>query len=188
MTLNNHVGASLHNAQHPALDPSATQQKQPTATSLKREGARRSSVLPARFAAKITLEPNTGCWLWLGYIDKVTGYGQAKHEGRTTSAHLAVYRELRGEHSTEDLDHRCRVRSCVNPDHLEPVTDKVNVGRSPIAPTAVNARKVECVNGHPFTPDNTRYDRGKRYCLECKRRRTRVSARRRRARGRGDVA
>lgn len=161
-----HVRASLHNAQHPALESIATQQDRPTATGLKREGARRSTALPARIAAKITIEPNTGCWLWLGYVDRA-GYGQVRHEGRLTTAHRAVYEIVRGETAAEDVDHRCRVRSCVNPDHLEPVSHRENMRRGS-GFAGENARKTHCKRGHAFTPENTRpHGRGNRACKLC---------------------
>lgn len=52
------------------------------------------------------------------------------------------------------LDHLCRVRRCVNPAHLEPVTDRVNILRGQ-APSAVNAAKTHCIRGHPFNSVNT---------------------------------
>ena len=67
------------------------------------------------------------------------------------------------------LDHLCRVRACVNPAHLEPVTLRENTLRSPSAPTAINARKTECLRGHAFTPENTWVHRSRRCCRECKR-------------------
>lgn len=158
--------SGLHNAHCPVVDSAVTKQKRPIATGLKQEGARSSDALPARIAAKITIEPNTGCWLWLGYVDGA-GYGQVRHEGRTTCAHLAVYRELRGEHSTEDLDHRCRVRSCVNPEHLEPVSHRENMRRGS-GFAGENARKTHCKRGHEFTAENTReHGKGNRACKLC---------------------
>lgn len=62
-----------------------------------------------------------------------------------------------------EIDHLCFVRNCVNPGHMEPVTSAVNTLRS-TGPTAANAAKDQCVNGHPF--DFTRPD-GERGCLRC---------------------
>lgn len=78
--------------------------------------------LPERLQRYILPVPESGCWLWIGPIDK-GGYGRLTWQGRKTSAHRVVYRILRGRiPARRVLDHLCRVRSCVNPDHLEPVT------------------------------------------------------------------
>jgi hypothetical protein len=68
-----------------------------------------------------------------------------------------------------EIDHLCFVRHCLNPDHLEAVTGRINILRS-TGRGAANARKETCVNGHDFTPENTYRTRdGKRACRECKR-------------------
>lgn len=99
------------------------------------------------------------CWLWTGPID-VNGYGHVNVGSTTTTAHRAVYRGLVGNiPAALELDHLCRVRHCVNPDHLEPVTHLENVRRRRIVfqPT--------CANGHQ------RYviRLGRRVCLDCRR-------------------
>ena len=78
------------------------------------------------------VDPTTGCWLWRGYVNPRTGYaGMMQHEGQPTVAHRAYYLRRHGEiPSGFQLDHLCRTRRCVNPDHLEPVLPKVNVRRS----------------------------------------------------------
>ena len=64
------------------------------------------------------------------------------------------------------LDHLCRVRCCVNPSHLEPVTDRVNILRG-VGPTALNAKKTHCKHGHEFTESNTGHNAKGRYCKTC---------------------
>src|SRR5690606_27636904 len=73
------------------------------------------------------------------------------------------------------LDHLCRNRACINPSHMEPVPNRVNVLRGE-GPTAVNARKTHCVNGHEFSAENTHIrPTGWRECKTCKRRQNRAS-------------
>jgi hypothetical protein len=68
------------------------------------------------------------------------------------------------------IDHLCRVRACVNPAHLEAVTQWENTMRAPETLGAINAAKTECLRGHPFSDENTYYSRdGRRHCRECAR-------------------
>lgn len=79
------------------------------------------------------LERPTGsdCWLWTGYV-AAGGYGEFHLAGRTRKAHRVAYELLVGPVPEGlDLDHLCRVRRCVNPEHLEPVTRQENLRRSP---------------------------------------------------------
>ena len=99
--------------------------------------------LPARFADKIQID-GWGCWLWTGstYPD---GYGQTRHEaafdqgyengrrrgGRQTVSHRVVYELFKGRIPEGlQIDHRCEVKLCCNPDHLEAVTRSVNMLRA----------------------------------------------------------
>lgn len=66
-----------------------------------------------------------------------------------------------------DIDHLCRVPRCVNPAHLEAVTHRENILRSPIAIAAVNSRKTECFRGHSLANPYIRKD-GSRNCRECR--------------------
>lgn len=102
-----------------------------------------------RIEARLIRDPS-GCWLWPGSRNR-GGYGRYKVRGVTVNVHRTVYEAHRGpipEGLT--LDHLCRVRHCANPAHLEPVTQRENTLRSPIALTAVNARKTACPRGHPY--------------------------------------
>lgn len=72
---------------------------------------------------------DTPCWIWLLGRNR-WGYGKATVNGRTVQAHRAVWEELRAPIPDGlQLDHLCRVRECVNPEHLEPVTGAVNSRR-----------------------------------------------------------
>jgi hypothetical protein len=91
-------------------------------------------------------------------------------DGRTWAAHRAAYTLLVAPIPDGlTIDHLCRNTSCVNPAHLEPVTQREN-GLRGTSPAAVNARKVECVNGHPLSGDNLHIGTdGSRRCRICNR-------------------
>lgn len=112
--------------------------------------------------------PNAGaCWEWRASIDR-KGYGVQTFRGRTFLAHRVAYFIRHGPIPLGlTIDHLCRNRRCVNPRHLEPVTVRENTLRG-AAVTAINARKVACVAGHPFTEGNTYLRRdGARTCRTC---------------------
>jgi hypothetical protein len=99
-------------------------------------------------------DPATGCWIWRGWKNP-EGYGSTTVARRTRLAHRAMYELLVGPIPEGlQIDHLCRTRDCVNPDHLEPVTARENTLRSN-APTAKNARKTHCPKGHPYDEANT---------------------------------
>ncbi len=127
----------------------------------------------ARFWAKVEPVPFSGCWVWMGHInDKGYGLTQIRigHKWKKLRAHRVAYELYRGPIPAGlDLDHKCRVRCCVNPDHLEPVTRQVNILRG-IGIPAIKAAQTHCVRGHEFTPKNTgRTSKQTRYCRLCKR-------------------
>lgn len=108
----------------------------------------------------------SGCWLWTAYVDR-KGYGVFGINQRTlVKAHRYSY-ELHVGPIPEglQLDHLCRVRHCVNPAHLEPVTNQENVIRG----NAARPKLTHCKHGHEFTPENTYLHpkRGKRHCKAC---------------------
>ena len=116
-------------------------------------------------------EPNSGCWIWLKALNQA-GYGHMTVRNKQVGAHRISYMAFKGEipHGLE-LDHLCRNPSCVNPDHLEPVTRKVNVrrGRAGEHRAAVESAKTHCPQGHEYTPENTRVRGTSRYCKACHR-------------------
>jgi len=115
--------------------------------------------------------PDLGaCWLWLGGVD-TQGYGRLRWDGREIGTHRIVWMVLVGpipEGLT--LDHLCRVRHCVNPLHLEPVTLRVNQSRGQGA-SARSLRGETCPRGHTYGSDNVMPSvaaMGKRTCRACK--------------------
>jgi Pyruvate/2-oxoacid:ferredoxin oxidoreductase delta subunit len=93
------------------------------------------------------------CWLWTGAVSKTGGYGIVHVNGKVYKAHRMAYALLAGD-TERELDHLCRNRQCVNPDHVEPVTSRDNWRRG-FNPAAIQARKTHCKRGHEFTPENT---------------------------------
>lgn len=113
-----------------------------------------------------------GCWLWRGYKDE-NGYGRCSiTKFNTQLAHRVVYMTLVGVDEADllPLDHLCRTPSCVNPDHLEPVSLSVNTQRG-LAPNILRARAAaitQCPRNHEYTPENTNYNnKGARVCRAC---------------------
>jgi hypothetical protein len=131
-----------------------------------------------------------GCWEWTGYRN-AKGYGAAYFRGRKSMpAHRAIYVLAVG--AVADglvLDHLCRNRACVNPAHLEVVTNRVNVLRGDTLPAKFAAR-THCAKGHPFTPENTarRKSRGdSRKCRTCENQWIRECRARKRAAARVEI-
>lgn len=107
------------------------------------------------------------CWEWTGCITP-GGYGKVGVRAKTTYAHRYSYTLAKGP--IPDglvLDHLCKNTRCVRPDHLEAVTTRENVLRSDNF-AAHEARKTECIHGHPFDDENTYWWQGHRYCRTCR--------------------
>lgn len=126
------------------------------------------TALPEPFWDKIDQRPD-GCWHWTGSINGA-GYGRfGRGQYGSRIAHRLTYLALVGPIPDGlTLDHLCRVRHCVNPDHLDPVTHAENMRRGHWA------EATHCANGHPWDKPNMYRDReGKRRCRACKRQRMR---------------
>jgi hypothetical protein len=125
------------------------------------------SRLAERFWPKV--DKSGDCWLWTA-TTSADGYGRINISGKMVYVHRIAYEEFVGP--IPDglcLDHLCRQRNCLNPEHLEAVPMRVNLMRGD-GHTARNAAKEVCDNGHPYTPENTYIHpaSGWRQCRECR--------------------
>jgi len=125
-----------------------------------------------RFDLQYAPEPNTGCWLWTGEITK-RGYGRLMVQDgrwRHVLAHRFSYERFVGP--IPDglcIDHKCRCRSCVNPNHLQVVTYRENLLLGETLAGA-NAAKTHCPKGHFLSDANLlKSTSGRRKCRECNR-------------------
>lgn len=119
----------------------------------------------ARFWSKVDKTPT--CWLFTGAL--AGGYGRFYLAGGLVPAHRYAYELLVGPIPEGlQLDHLCRVRNCVNPGHLEPVTQRENLLRG-TGPSARHARAAQCPQGHPYDAANTyTAPNGHRHCRTCR--------------------
>ena len=122
-----------------------------------------------RFWQGFTINIETGCWDWNGFLND--GYGGLYNGLRKVAVHRYSYELRYGTIPKElEIDHLCRNPKCVNPEHLEAVTHKENMQRG-IVGESLRMRKLartHCYRGHPFAPDNVRLDKqGYRVCLQC---------------------
>lgn len=115
--------------------------------------------------------PGSDCLLWAGSVNS-KGYGVIKLAGQR-QVHRIAYVAANGVDIPPGLviDHLCNTKCCVNPDHLEVVTQQVNTLRG-AGPTATNKQKTHCIKGHALSNDTntpSRAKKGWRTCLECNR-------------------
>lgn len=122
----------------------------------------------------VEYDPVGGCWLWpLNY----NGQGYCRYQNQRV--HRLSFEAYIGPIPDGFvIDHKCRVRCCVNPQHLRAVTPRINAVENNIGPTAANAVKTHCPKGHALTLDNIkwqhRHGSRKRICLICARETSRI--------------
>ena len=115
-----------------------------------------------RFLAKINVV-ETGCWEWTAYLNQY-GYSKFQLNGKIITAHRFIYEYYYGTICPDlTIDHLCRNRKCVNVNHLEQVTNRLNIQRG----IKYNTIKTHCKHGHKFNKTNTRIYKGFRVCRAC---------------------
>lgn len=143
-----------------------------------------------KFRSKYTKRRASGCWEWA--TPDAAGYGKFHFGGESYQAHRVGWTIHRGAiPEGMVLDHLCRNTRCVNPDHLEPVSQQINWQRSPVTVPAKIRGTGVCQRGHDMTRPEAWYistSTGRRYCLECRKARNRESARRHAERKRAERA
>jgi hypothetical protein len=128
--------------------------------------------LPVRIQNKIMPEPMSGCWIWLAQLE-ADGHGRSWRDGKAIYAHRLTYEAAKGKIPCGMVvDHLCRTRCCVNPDHLEAVTVRTNTERG-ISALLLRERqlaKTHCPNGHEYSGINLLIEvsTGKRRCRQCR--------------------
>lgn len=110
--------------------------------------------------SKWVVQSENGCWLWTGHTKH--GYGYVTVNRKSYRAHRYIYEQLIGSISeARNLHHACGNRSCVNPEHLQPIDKSEHAAMS-------NNTKTHCPSGHEYTEENTGIYNGKRYCRSCR--------------------
>lgn len=124
-----------------------------------------------RFKEKYRVDQESGCWIWTASL-MPNGYAQFRYSrAKNGYGHRFSYEHHIGPiPEGRQIDHLCKNKACVNPDHLDVVTPKTNIER--IGPRrSANAEKTHCPRGHPLSGDNLYVfpNRRARTCRTCRR-------------------
>ena len=119
-----------------------------------------------KLLSRILIRPN-GCWLWVGANDgDKDPYGRVVVNGKQRMVHRISYETFVGKIPDGlQIDHLCRKRLCINPEHLEPVTPKENIRRGLTGYRTVT----HCKRGHKFSETGYYSKSGIKLCRLCKR-------------------
>lgn len=113
----------------------------------------------ARFMDRVSIAVN-GCWVW-DHVSPSARYGVMYAEGRKQLAHRVSYELFVGPlQEGLVIDHLCANTHCVNPRHLQQVTQQVNVARH-------HDKQTQCKRGHPYTEESTLIRGNTRHCRPC---------------------
>lgn len=133
-----------------------------------------------RFWSKVEVNHPAGCWEWTS-ANRICGYGRfsgTREQGNFLAHRVSVHLLIGEIPEGAALDHLCRNKLCVNPDHIEIVTPVINSLRGYSEP-AQNKRKTHCIHGHELTPENTAVPKAfptYRVCRECRKEKKRKYA------------
>ena len=122
------------------------------------------NILLSKFWSKV--EKTDSCWNWKGGVMS-SGYGSFNLNKKSVLVHRYSYEILK--HMIPKnlvIDHKCKNKLCVNPEHLEVVTQKENVLRGDSF-MSTNAKKTHCPQGHEYLGENLKIYNNRRYCKRC---------------------
>lgn len=116
-------------------------------------------------ANRIQIDTNSGCWNWLPYKNE-KGYGICRHLGKLVKAHRLSYEVFTNRVIKHTINHICENKSCVNPSHLEDVTNKENVRKA--RGYYIHNDEWYCRNNHKMNAENIYFIGKGEMCLQCR--------------------